>query len=554
MSIRAKVVLLVLPLIVAPLLLTGFIASLSARNGITSVATSLLAFKMDALLNYANSQWSLLVENNFVGNREYVDAARTAVSSYAGTLVRSDSELIFALDADGKVAMSTSPLSLSADERAALSELAASRKTGWVEIQAGGTARVAQAGRFQPFGWYLLVTERRDTFYKATSEIFLRTGLILSVSLVIAIVLLVFFSVLMTQPLRMVASAMREIMRTNDLSRRVDILYRDETGELGHSFNLMTAELDKAYRQIKGYALEAAIAQHREQKVRTIFQKYVPESVINEFFAKPESMLVGQKRTLAILFSDIRSFTSISEGLTSAQIVESLNDYFAIMVEIIQDRHGGIVDKYIGDAIMAFFGAPVKHDDDAFHSVMSGFEMLDSIRGFNAAQVSKGRPPFRIGVGIKLRGRDAGQHRLREEDGLHDHRRPGEPCIPPGRPDKKVPGGDDRIRTGGPPAERADPLPMDRHRSREREAGGGPHLRAAPRPVTGRGAGLEDPRGGPAALYYRREFGASQDAFSEVLRILPEDSCAAMFIQRCRDHLKNPPPASWTGAFVMTEK
>ena len=116
MSIRAKVVLLVLPLIIAPLLLTGFVASLSARNGITSVATSLLAFKMDDLTNYANSQWSLLVENNFIGNQEYVDAARSAVGSYAQTLVRGDSELIFALDANGKVAMSTSPLTLSQAE------------------------------------------------------------------------------------------------------------------------------------------------------------------------------------------------------------------------------------------------------------------------------------------------------------------------------------------------------------------------------------------------------------------------------------------------------
>jgi adenylate cyclase len=553
MSIRAKVVLLVLPLIVAPLLLTGFIASLSARNGITSVATRLLAFKMDALLNYANSQWSLLVENNFVGNPEYVAAARAAAASYAQTLVRNDSELIFALDAEGNVAMSTGPLALSAEEHSALLKLAGSGVTGWVQLTAGGAARVAQAGRFSPFGWYVLVTERRDTFYQATSEIFLRTGLILSASLVIAIVLLVIFSFLMTQPLRLIAGAMREIMRTNDLSRRVEILYRDETGELGHSFNLMTGELEKAYTQIKGYALDAAIAQHRERKVRTIFQKYVPESVINEFFTRPESMLVGQKRTLAILFSDIRSFTSISEGLTSAQIVESLNDYFAIMVEIIQDRHGGIVDKYIGDAIMAFFGAPVRRDDDAFRAVMAGFEMLDSVRGFNATQVSKGRPPFRIGVGInygEVTLGNIGSEKKMDYTIIGDEvniasrlegltKQYKEEVVVSERVarflDGKIPCRQlDKVRVVGKKEETRIFTPHRDLTSSEEEAWK-LHEQAL-------------------GLYYKRDFRAAQKAFEEVLHLLPEDVCAATFAQRCIKYVRSPPPDSWTGAFILTEK
>lgn len=138
MSIRAKVVLLVLPLIIAPLLLTGFVASLSARNGITAIATSLLKFKMDDLLNYANSQWSLLVENNMVDRQDFVDAARAAVATYARSLTRSDSELIFALDANGKVAMSTGPVMLGAQESRMLFQLQASGASGWQGIRPGG--------------------------------------------------------------------------------------------------------------------------------------------------------------------------------------------------------------------------------------------------------------------------------------------------------------------------------------------------------------------------------------------------------------------------------
>ena len=552
MSIRAKVVVLVLPLIVAPLLLTGFVASLSARNGITSVATNLLAFKMDNLVNYANGQWSLLVENNFVGNREYVDAARAAVSSYAQTLVRGEAELVFALDADGKVAMSTSPLKLTDAESRDLSRLRSAGKSGWMSIRAGGVARVAQASLFEPFGWYFLVTERQDAFYRATSEIVMRTALILAGSLVIAIVLLFVFSYLMTQPLRMVVAAMREIMRTNDLSRRVDILYKDETGELGHSFNLMTGELDKAYQQIKGYALDAAIAQHREQKIRNIFQRYVPKDVIDEFFANPESMLVGQKRVLAVLFSDIRSFTSISEALSPAQLVESLNGYFALMVEDIV-RHRGIVDKYIGDAIMAFYGAPVRHDDDAYHAVVSGFEMLDDVRVFNKGQVTRGRAPFRIGIGInfgEVTLGNIGSERKMDYTVIGDEVNLASRLEGLTKVYKEEFIISERVvRALG------DTIPC-RQLDTVRVKGKTEEVRiyAPRREVSGAEAQAWRIHAEAMDLFYKRDFRASRNAFTEVSQLMPEDVCASQFIKRCEENLESPPPPSWTGAVIMTEK
>ena len=486
------------------------------------------------------------------GNPEYVDAARSAVSSYAQTLVTGGSDLVFALDANGKVVMSTGPLTLSEGESRDLMGMRQAGKIGWASIQAGGVARVAQASVFEPFGWYLFVTERRDTFYRATTEIILRTALILGGSLAIAITLLIVFSYLMTKPLRVVVAAMREIMKTNDLSRRVEILYRDETGELGHSFNLMTEELGKAYQQIKGYALDAAIAQHREQKVRKIFEKYVPREVIDEYFARPDSMLVGQKRTLAILFSDIRSFTAISEPLSPAQVVESLNEYFAMMVEVIV-RHRGIVDKYIGDAIMAFYGAPVSHEDDAFHSVMSGFEMLDDVRVFNVGQLSRGRAPFRIGIGINygevtlgnigserkmdytiigdevnLASRLEGLTKQYKEEFLISER--VERSLGGKIPCRLI----DTVRVVG-KAEEVRIFAPHRDLSDEEEKAWKVHAEAV-------------------QMFYGRDFRAAQTAFEEVLHILPDDVTAATFAQRCIRNIRKPPPDSWTGAEVMTAK
>jgi class 3 adenylate cyclase len=168
---------------------------------------------------------------------------------------------------------------------------------------------------------------------------------------------------------------------------------------MSHTFNIMLDELQKAYDQIKKYAFETVLAQKKEEKIRHIFQKFVPQELIDKFFQNPEEMLVGQNRELAILFSDIRSFTTISESMQPDDLVNSLNRYFSSMVDIIMYRHG-VIDKYIGDAIMAFFGAPVKHDDDAVSSVIAAMEMTEALDAFNANQEKLGKPPFKIGIGI----------------------------------------------------------------------------------------------------------------------------------------------------------
>ena len=89
----------------------------------------------------------------------------------------------------------------------------------------------------------------------------------------------------------------------------MDVLYKDETGRLGHTFNLMSEELARTQEQVKGYALSAAVAKIKEEKIRHVFQKYVPKTVLESFFANPEAALVGENRILAVLFSDIRGFT-----------------------------------------------------------------------------------------------------------------------------------------------------------------------------------------------------------------------------------------------------
>ena len=103
MSIRLKIILIVVPLIIATLLLTGISSYFSASNGITLIAKDFLGFKSQELQNQAESQWGLLVANNLTANPEMVGATQAAVLGYARTIIRSQTELIFAAAEDGSV-------------------------------------------------------------------------------------------------------------------------------------------------------------------------------------------------------------------------------------------------------------------------------------------------------------------------------------------------------------------------------------------------------------------------------------------------------------------
>ena len=552
MRIRAKFILIVLPLIIAPLLLFGLTASLAARNGITHVAAGFLKFKTEELKNYAATQWNLLVENSLTGQADYVAVSKSAVASFASSLIRSDTELIIAVNPAGELTLQTGELELTDAELARLAELAAAKTEGWQQLSLGGVPRVAETAVFQPFGWYFLVTESQESFYRAVNQIFLQSGLILVLTLVIALILLYVFTRYLTRPLGSVVGAMKEIISSNDLSKRVELLYKDETGELGHTFNLMTGELERAYNQVKSYAFKAVFAQRREQKIRNIFQKYVPAEVIDQYFSHPESMLKGDSRVLAVLFSDIRGFTRIAESLPPAEIVESLNTYFGLMVDIILKRKG-IVDKYIGDAIMAFYGAPVRHEDDVLQAVYSGLEMLAVLKEFNRRQGGLNRPMFRIGIGLNYGLMTIGNigadkkmdytvigdmvnlaARLESLTKIYDV-----PFIVSESVRKKI--GDtlpcrliDRVAVTG--KSESVRIYHPRQKLSSAEAKGWKIHHAGTR------------------LYYRREFAQAAKYFRYAGKYLPDDPILRIYEARCSRFQKSPPPADWQGIETISEK
>jgi adenylate cyclase len=553
MSIRWKIFLIVLPLIVATLGLTGGLSFFSTRNGITRIAKDFLGFKADQLRKQADSQWSLLVQNNLTEEPDMVSATKDAVQGYASSIVSNPTELILAVAQDGSSVMSTSAVDLSDAEKAALARLAQARTSDLIpSVSIGGRDRVAKGFWFNPFQWYILVTEDRAAFYSLVNQITVQTGISLLGAIGVGVLLVLIFAGYLTRPLTRVASTMRSIISTNDLSQRVVVEYHDEIGQLAQTFNLMVGELEKAYRQIKGYAFKAVLAQKREQKIRNIFQKYVPKEVIEKFFQSPEEMLVGENRILSVLFSDIRSFTTISEKMKPDDLVSVLNSYFSVMVDIIMNRKG-IVDKYIGDAIMAFFGAPLKHDDDGLQSVLAGIDMIEALDGFNAAQVKNGKPPFHIGVGINYGVVTVGNMGTEKK---MDYTVIGDTVNLASRLEgltKKY--HQPLIYAESLHAKVRDVMPwrlLDTVAVKGKTKGVKIYT-AKKNPTAAEKEGWELHNAGMDE-YYKKNFPRAVSLFRDVSRILPTDDLAGKLMQRAQLYQRTPPPPGWSGVEQMTEK
>jgi adenylate cyclase len=135
-------------------------------------------------------------------------------------------------------------------------------------------------------------------------------------------------------------------------------------------------------------------------RLRTIFGKYVSPDIVEEILESREGLALGGKRRhVTVLFSDIRDFTSISEQIEPEQVVSFLSDYLAQATQLVF-KHGGTVDKFIGDAIMAIFGAPTSHGDDAVRAVNTGLDLIALVESLGPKWGTILGRPLKVGVGI----------------------------------------------------------------------------------------------------------------------------------------------------------
>lgn len=159
---------------------------------------------------------------------------------------------------------------------------------------------------------------------------------------------------------------------------------------------IITTVLLAVINLIYGYIFEA----RKRENLKEIFGQYVPEKHIDEMLNKKDQHgLLGEDRDMTVLFADIRNFTSISENLSAVELKEMLNAFFTPMTEIIF-HYNGTIDKYVGDMVMAFWGAPLCDNKHALHAIEAGIEMQKKVKLLHVEFAKKNWPEIHIGIGL----------------------------------------------------------------------------------------------------------------------------------------------------------
>jgi adenylate cyclase len=294
----------------------------------------------------------------------------------------------------------------------------------------------------------------------------------------------------------------------------------------------------------------------REKRVKTTMARYMTKEIMDKLLEEGEDLLGGAAQEVTILFSDIRSFTTISEAIGARETVSMLNGYFTEMVEVIF-AHGGILDKYIGDAIMALFGAPLPGPEDADNAIAVANDMMRVLRRLNILRASRGEAAIDIGVGlstgevvagnigspkrmdytvigdsVNLASRLEGANKAYGTHVLlsgYTHERLKKPALT-----REI----DLIRVKG----KVQPVAVYEALDHFDDASF-PHLH---RVVELFGQGV--------AAYRRRDWAAAVGRFAAALEANPADLPSRIYLDRCRHYADQPPAEGWDGVWTMSEK
>ena len=551
MRIRSKVLLVVLPLLIFPAFLIGYTGLISAKNGITKVTKEFLSYKAAEMYKFCSRQEDILVETGLANVGDYRQIAQGSAQEYADIIRLSETGYFMAFSSDGTVIF---PTDVTGDigEQDFFKQITQS-ESGLLVFEFNGDNRIGYVLYFEPWDWFVLLSERSDVFYENVNNIRKQMIYTIGATLIFAVGIILFFIKKLTDPIGNVVDTMKDITSKNDLSKRVRVEYDDEIGDLSNQFNRMVGDLESAYNQVKQYAYKSVLAKNSEERIRHIFQKYVPGEVIDEVLkAKGEKLLIGKKQNATILFSDIRSFTSFAENLSAEELVTILNTYFNVMVGIIME-HKGIIDKFMGDAIMALFGAPVQYGDDPSQAVKTSLEMIHELEGFNKNQVRLGIRPFKIGIGLNTGNVVVGN--------IGSNQKLEYTCI----------GDTVNLASRLEGLTKMYGIPIIISEFTLKQAGTNVHAREldAVR-VKGKVQPVriyepyDDIAGGASdgyetfneaiSLYRSRNIEGALKLFNESKNILENDYPSTLYIDRCKELKQHPPAEDWDGVFTAKEK
>jgi adenylate cyclase len=304
----------------------------------------------------------------------------------------------------------------------------------------------------------------------------------------------------------------------------------------------------------------ALVEEKEKRKVRTAFGQYLSPEVIRRLLVNPR--LVEPKKTdITVMFSDIRGFTSISEKLDAQELALFLNQYLSDMTRIVFSYHGTL-DKYIGDAVMAFWGAPFEEEGHAARGCNAALEMMKRVRELQKEWEAQGKPRLEIGIGLNTGVASVGNmgsvlrygytalgdavnlssrlEGLNKDYGTHII--VNETTYQAAKDDGFVFRELDLMRVKG----KLQPVTIYQLMGRQEDvsANGSAEMLRLQIELFARGR----------ELYRNRQWNAAQGAFQEILDKWPKDGPASVYVERCQGYMAAEPPANWDGVFVMTHK
>ena len=293
-----------------------------------------------------------------------------------------------------------------------------------------------------------------------------------------------------------------------------------------------------------------------EKRMKGTMARYMDPAIADQLMATGKEVLGGNLSEASILFSDVRSFTTLTESLGAQGTVGLLNEYFTLMVDCLQ-KEGGMLDKFIGDAMMAIFGLPLPREDDADRAVRAGIGMLVELERFNTARKERGMMAIDMGLGINtdeiVSGNIGSPKRMNYTvigDGVNLAARLETACKQYGAKMlvsdatvKKLKGTyrmreADRVVVKG----KTEPVVIFECLDYHTDA-------SFPNPMEV----INHFKDG-LAKYRKQDWEKAKGAFQEALKAYSGDKLSKIYIERCDYFQKNPPDKEWDGVWVMKEK
>lgn len=294
----------------------------------------------------------------------------------------------------------------------------------------------------------------------------------------------------------------------------------------------------------------------REKRIKGTMSRYMSRQLVEQLVEAGDAALGGTAQPVAVLFSDIRKFTTISEQLGARGTVSVLNDYFTDMVEVVF-QHNGVLDKYIGDSIMAVFGTPLPSEQDADSSILVANGMMTALRAFNERHAAAGHPHIDIGVGIALgeviSGNIGSLRRM-------DYTVIGDAVNLAARLEgaNKYYGTSilvsESVATALTRPARLRELDLIRVKGQDTAQ---KVFEALDHHTPETFPNMDDTLGAFAdglAAYRRRDWRAAVDGFEKALRANPDDGPSALYRERANIYAAEPPGADWDGVWTMQSK